>query len=339
VTLLAVLATLYTLYYARVVLVPVTIAVLLQLLLQPLVHGMTRWRIPASLSAAVLLSSLLALVIAGGVFMLDPAKEFLRAAPTNLRQLTDDIEQVKAPLKEIQEIEQEVSEIAELDSETAKPQQVEIHNPKLFDKFMQRLPGFVGGLLFTFLTAFFLIASGDRVAKKILTFGRTWPAKRAIIKVSRGIQDELSGYLRTVTLINVTLGFAVGVCLWLLDVPNPELWGTMVAVLNFAPYVGAITSTVVMAIVGIVTFDSLADALVVPGVFMLLTSLEGMLLTPLILGQRMSLNPLVVFLSVFFWGWLWGVPGALIAVPLMSSLKVVLSHIDRTRPIAALLAN
>ena len=204
---------------------------------------------------------------------------------------------------------------------------------------MQSAPGFVGGLLFTFLTAFFLIASGDRVAKKVLTFGKTWPAKRAIIKVSRGIQQELSDYLRTVTLINATLGLAVGVCLWLMDVPNPELWGTLVAINNFAPYVGAITSAVVLSVVGIVTFDTLVDAAMVPGVFILLTSLEGMVLTPLILGRRMSLNPLVVFLSVFFWGWLWGVPGALIAVPLMSSLKVVLSHIDSTRPIAALLEN
>jgi len=338
-SLMTVLATLYTLYFARVVLVPVIIAVLLQLLLQPVVQAARRWHIPSGLSAAILLSALLAFIVGAGLFMLEPAKEWLREAPTNLRQLTDDIEHVKAPLKEIQELEKEVSEITELDSDVVKPQQVEISNPKQFEKVMQRAPGFVAGLLFTFMTAFFLLASGDRVARKILTFGKTWPAKRAIIRVSRGIQHELSGYLRTVTLINATLGLAVGLCLWLLEVPNPELWGTMVAVLNFAPYVGAVTSTVVLAVVGVVTFDSLGDALIVPGVFVLLTSLEGMVLTPLILGRRMSLNPLVVFLSVFFWGWLWGVPGALIAVPLMSSLKVVLSHNERTRPIAALLEN
>jgi len=315
------------------------VALLLQLLLAPIVLWLGRWRIPAWFSAAVLLAAILAVLVGAGSFMIEPATEWLKEVPTNLRQLTRDIEEVKAPFEDIQELEEQVTEMTELDSESSGPEQVEILNPKVFDQAMKGIPGLLSGLLLTLLTAFFLLAAGDRVARKILTFGRTWPAKRTIIKVSRDIQTELSGYLRTVTLINITLGLTVGFCLWLLEVPNPELWGSMVAILNFAPYVGALISAAVLTMVGIVTHPTLAEALMVPGIFVLLTTLEGMVLTPLILGRHMSLNPLVVFLSVVFWGWLWGVPGALIAVPLMSSLKVMLYHGARTRPIAQLLDN
>jgi predicted PurR-regulated permease PerM len=192
----------------------------------------------------------------------------------------------------------------------------------------------VTSLAVTFLTAFFLLAGGEEQSRRILTFGKSWAAKKRIIRVSREIQKEVSRHLRTVTLINICLGVAVGLVLWQLEIPNPGLWGTMVAILNFAPYVGAIVSTIVLATVGATTFANLTDALLVPGTFLLLTALEGALITPLILGRRLSLSPLTVFLSVVALGWLWGVVGALIAVPLVSSLKVILAHSNSARPLA-----
>ncbi|MDX1460042.1 MAG: AI-2E family transporter [Xanthomonadales bacterium] len=336
---LAALAVLYTLYFAQAILIPITIAVLLQLLLSPAVRWFSRYYVPKFVSAAVLLATILTALVMTGSFLLEPAKEWLQEAPTNLRQLTREIEDLKAPLQEIKELEAEVSEITQLQDERSKPQQVEIRNPKLFDKIMMGVPAFLASLLITFLTALFLLASGDRLSHRIVGFGRTWPARQAIIKALRGVQAETSSYLRTVTLINIGLGFATAFCLWWMDVPNPELWGVMVALLNFAPYAGAIVSTVILFVVGIATFDTLAQAATVPGVFVVLTTLEGAILTPLILGRRMSLDPLVVLLSVVAWGWIWGIPGALIAVPLMSSVRVVMLQFDATRPIAQLMEN
>lgn len=336
-TTLTVLAVLYTLYFARAVLMPFTVALLLYLLLSPLVHRLKQWRVPPSLSAATLLVALVVLLGTAGYSLIEPAKEWLREAPTNLRQLTREVEDLKAPLEDIKEFGEEVGEMTELDSKQPKAQQVEIKEKNALDRVMKSVPTFLASLLVTLFTAFFMLAAGDRLARKVLTFGKSWQTRRKIIKASREIQFELSRHLQTITLINGLLGLSVGVIMWALDVPNPELWGTMVAVFNFAPYVGAVVSAMILTVVGVATFSTLPEALMVPGAFLLLTSLEGALFTPLVLGQRLSLSPLVVFLSVIVWGWLWGVAGALIAVPLMCSVKVLMSHIDATRPMARLL--
>jgi predicted PurR-regulated permease PerM len=336
-TMLTLLAVLYTLYFARAVLMPFTVALLLYLLLSPLVHRLKRWHIPASLSAATLLVALVVGLASATYFLLDPAKEWLREAPTNLRQLAREIDHVKAPLEEIKEFGEEVGQMTELDSKQPKPQKVEIKELTALDRVMKSVPTVLASVLVILFTAFFMLASGDRLAHKTLTFGRSWQAKRKIIKASREIQGELSRHLLTITLINAILGMTVGLIMWALDVPNPELWGTMVAVLNFAPYVGAVVSAMVLTLVGISTFPTLSEALMVPGAFLLVTSLEGALFTPLVLGQRLSLSPLVVFLSVIMWGWVWGVAGALIAVPLMSSAKVLMSHVEATKPLARMM--
>jgi len=205
------------------------------------------------------------------------------------------------------------------------------------DRVMKSVPTFLASLLVVLFSAFFMLASGDRLARNVLTFGKSWQTRRKIIIASREIQSELSRHLLTITLINGLLGLTVGLLMWAIEVPNPELWGTMVAVFNFAPYAGAVVSALILSVVGIASFTTLSEALMVPGVFLLVTSLEGALVTPMVLGQRLSLSPLVVFLSVIVWGWLWGVPGALIAVPLMCSVKVLMSHIESTRPLAKLL--
>jgi predicted PurR-regulated permease PerM len=198
------------------------------------------------------------------------------------------------------------------------------------------VPGFLLSLCVSLTMTFSLLAAGDHGTRRLVAFGRTRDAKRRFIKATREIHVEVSRHLRTITLINIVLGAVVGLVLWLLDIPNPELWGTMVAILNFAPYVGAVVSTLVLALVSVMTNTSLADAMLVPLAFIALTSLEGMVITPLVLGQRLSLSPLAVFVSVIVWGWLWGPVGALMAVPLMSGIGVILSHTPGGRPYAAL---
>jgi predicted PurR-regulated permease PerM len=136
----------------------------------------------------------------------------------------------------------------------------------------------------------------------------------------------MSRYLAAVTLINLLLGAAVALSMQLLQMPNPILWGTMVAVLNFAPYIGALVSAAVLTLAALTTFPDVAKALAVPGTFLALTIMEGQVITPAVLGRRMALSPAIVFISVIIWGWLWGIAGALMAVPIATSLKVICDH-------------
>lgn len=337
VSVLAVLAVLYTLHAARVVFIPFAIAMLMHLLLSPLVRKLGKMGIPCALSSGAILLALLAGLVFAGNSLIDPAREWLSGAPTSLRQLALEFEDVKRPFEEVKELGEEVGEITKLDSKNKETPEVQIKESNGLDRFVEQIPQFVASLTVTFLLAFFLMSSGDRLAQRVVGFGKSWRAKSRIIRVCRGMQDGVSRHLRTITLINVGLGLAVGVVLYFLDVPNPELWGTMVALFNFAPYVGAIVSAVVLTVVGVTAADNMAAALLVPGAFVLLTTLEGAVITPLVLGRRLNLSPLVVFLSVVFWGWLWGIPGALIAVPIVSSAQVVLANLQSTRPLARLM--
>jgi predicted PurR-regulated permease PerM len=147
------------------------------------------------------------------------------------------------------------------------------------------------------------------------------------IDIAQQVEAEVSTYLLTVTMINICLGCLVTLLMFLLGVQNPLLWGVMTAVFNFIPYFGDIASISILTIVGLLTFDELWRSLLVPGVFYVLTAAEGYLITPLIVGKRMNLNPVVIVLSVLFWGWMWGIPGALLAVPILVVLKTLCDRV------------
>jgi predicted PurR-regulated permease PerM len=155
--------------------------------------------------------------------------------------------------------------------------------------------------------------------------------------MAQDIQNEISRFLSSIMLINIVLGAVSAMVFWMLDVPNYLLWGSAVTVANFVPYVGAAVMFVVLTTVGLISFETLAEAAIVPLSFLALTIIEGQLVTPILVGRRLDLSPLVIFVAVVFWSYLWGLVGALVAVPIVASTKIVLGHIPSLRPVARLL--
>ena len=135
------------------------------------------------------------------------------------------------------------------------------------------------------------------------------------------------------TLINVGVGVAVGVGVWLLQMPNPVLWGVLACVLTYIPYLGAVVGIGILGLAALLAFDDLGHALAVPGVYLVVSFLEGNFITPLVLGRRLTLNPVVIFVGLLFWFFLWGIPGALLAVPILAICKIVCDHVDTLAPI------
>jgi hypothetical protein len=152
--------------------------------------------------------------------------------------------------------------------------------------------------------------------------------KKKALEIARGIETEIGRYLVTVSIINLVLGVAASLLMYLLHMPNPMLWGAMVALLNFIPYVGATISLSILTVVAILTFETLGQALAVPAGFLVLTTLEGQIGYPFIVGRHFSVNPVLVFVSLLFWGLLWGIPGMLMAVPILVIAKIICSHIE-----------
>jgi len=324
------LSTIAAIYIAADLLIPIAIALLVNLLLSPVVVFLARFRIPPVLSAAVLVLTLVAAITTAVGFLAEPAQQWVRDAPENIRELRQELSSTGGQLANIQELAEEVDELTTVEAPEAV-QQVTIQGPGVLESLVGWLPQvltFTGIVVFL---SFFLLASGDTMLRRLTACGRNWTERRRIVSIARQIQRELSRYLGTVTIINLLLGATVAVAMRWLEVPNPMLWGAMVTVFNFAPYVGALVSTCVLTIVGLTTFESVPQALIVPATFLTITILEGQLLTPTILGRRMAMSPIVVFLSVIVWGWLWGVAGALIAVPMATSFKVVCDHVPGLR--------
>lgn len=323
---LASLSVLATLYLAADLLIPVAFAVLLYFLLSPVVRSLQKFRVPATFTAAALVLGLLATVVLVFGFLAEPAERWLKEAPRSIRDLQNTSLSNNERLANIQEIAEEVDELRQPDA-PVKSQSVVVRRPGMIENIVGGLPSimaFVG--IVVFLT-FFLLASGDTLLRRMTRCGRDWQECRRIVAITRQVRSELSRYLLTVTTINFSLGLALSGAMYLLDVPNPLLWGLMTALFNFAPYLGAVASVSVLAIVGLSTFDTLAEAALVPSALLLLTVLEGQLVTPAILGRRMALSPVFIFLSVIAWGWLWGVAGALMAVPIVTIIKVICDHV------------
>ena len=190
----------------------------------------------------------------------------------------------------------------------------------------------------TLVLVYLLLASGDLFLQKLVRVMPTLSDKKRAVEVSHEIQQNISNYLFSVSLINIGLGIVVSAGLYFMGVPDAAMWGMLVAVLNFVPYFGPVTGVVLLAAVGLLTFDTLWQGLLPPAWYLLLHLLEANLITPVLLGRRFTLNPVVIFVSLIFWMWLWGVPGALLSVPILVSIKVVCDRVPAMMPVSQLLS-
>jgi predicted PurR-regulated permease PerM len=192
---------------------------------------------------------------------------------------------------------------------------------------------FVSEAIVVMVLLYFLLASGDLFLRKLIKVLPTFKDKKRAVEIAREMERNISTYLFTVTLINVGVGVAVGVGVGLLGMPNPVLWGVLAFVLTYIPYLGAIVGIGILGLAALLVFDDVGQALAVPAVYMVVSFLEGNFVTPLVLGRRLTLNPVVIFVGLLFWFFLWGIPGALLAVPILAVFKIVCDHVDTLAPI------
>jgi predicted PurR-regulated permease PerM len=331
---LFVLAGLYTLYFARAVLIPVVLAVLLSWILSPAVRGLKRrLHLPAPWGAALVVGALVAAMGYGVVSLTEPAKEWIDKAPGMLRQ-------VEIKLRDIRESVNEVSRITEKAEQITggtEKVKVAVVQPNLFNRTLTATPAFLVSVISTLILVYLLLAYGETLMRQFVRMLPTVEEKRATIKVVRTFQRDIARYLYMITCLSIGLGVVTGLALHWLGMPNPVLWAVMVTVLNYVPYLGAAVCLIILTPVAILSIEPLGQALLVPAAFLGLNIIEGELLTAIVVGKYFTLNPIIVFLSILFWGWLWGVVGALVAVPLLVSFRIFCSTIPALRPLCDLI--
>ena len=327
---------LYTCAIAEAVVVPVLIAMLFGLMLAPPVRLLERWRVPRALSSLLLV--LLAIAIIGGAItaLASPARAWVGRMPTALSHIQAVMKDIRRPFQMATEATRELGKITQMDE--SAPVRVVDTGPSPFAAALTAAPAVIGGIVITIVLTFLFLLHGDELLRKFVTLAPHLRAKRDLVEATRTAQSEISMYVITVTLINAGLGLATAAALWLLGVHDPLLWGGVAALLNYAPFIGPMVTAVALLVVGFSEAATPALALAPPAAFLGLHLLEGQLLTPHLVGRRLALDPVMVFIAMLVLGWMWGVAGFLLAVPLLTCAKIIAERVEGGDAMVALLS-
>jgi predicted PurR-regulated permease PerM len=263
---LFILAIFYTVYFLRAVLLPIVLAWLLSYLLRPIVRTLSRIKIPPLLGAALILLALLSIVALGVSALAVPASGWLAKAPSGLQELQHKLMPMKRSIAEMAKAGGEIEKLATPDSSSKAA--VEVQRHPLTEALYMRTPEFISSMILLVILLFFLLAYDGVFIGKLIKLLPSFSDKKRAVSIAQDIESQVSRYLFTVTIINCCLGIAVGTTVGLLGLPNPVMWGVMVAILNFAPYLGALTGIICMTIGAILSFDSLGYALIFPAVYL-----------------------------------------------------------------------
>jgi len=332
---LFILAVFYTIYFMRSVLLPIVLGLLLSYLLRPIVRALARLRIPLPVGAAFILLGLFAIVSYGISALVTPAVGWVQKAPKGLTELQHKLLPVK---KSVAQVTQATGEIEKLASTNADGKTVEVKQHPISEMFFVRTPELIADAVLLTILRYFMLVYDQVFIAKLVKLLPTLSDKKMAVAIAHDIESQISRYLFTITAINASLGAAVGTAVGLLGLHNPVMWGVMVAVLNFVPYLGALTGIICMTIGAVLSFNSLGYALIFPGVYLAFGTLEGSFITPWVMGRSLSLNPVIILLSLMFWGWLWGIVGVILAVPILAAFKIFCAQVKPMEPLAEFLS-
>ena len=326
---LALLAVVYTLYFGRAFFIPIFFAFELSFLLSPAIRWARRvLRLPAALTAGLLIIALAGGLGLGVYELAAPAQGWLTSAPATLKQAGDKLHKIMKPMEQVSRTAEQMDKVTSVSGNGTQTRTVVVAGPSMGSRFFGTTQSLIGALLEVLVLFFLLLAAGDLFLQKTIKVATGPGSQQVAIEVARQIEASISRYLVTSALLNLAEGAVFTGIMYLLKMPNPFLWGALVACLEFIPYIGALTLVAILTIASLTVFDNVAHALIVPGSFVALNLIQGNLIGPMVMGHRLSLNPVAIFIGVAFWWEIWGIAGAFIAVPMLASLKIVCDHIE-----------
>lgn len=342
IAILAGLALIYALREARLFFMPTVLGALIALAATPLCALIERTGLPAAVSAFIVTVSLVAGLLTLGWYMFPSVDEWRYRAPEvaislerKLRRLESKVEEVtETAAKVAPTLEKDTAETAGASGEGASEgtpdaaeqpkgaaEQIVEGGRRLFVNAIAAAPEILGALIYGFFLVYFLMAERRRVQRWAMMMATSRRQASRIARTIVEIRSTVGLYLATVSIINILLGVATAVCFWLIDMPAPILWGVFMALMNYMPYIGPLVVQACAFGVGFVTFNTTTEALYPVGILLALNTIEGQLVTPTVLGQRLSSSPLAVFLAVAFGAWMWGAVGAIVATPGLIALS------------------
>jgi predicted PurR-regulated permease PerM len=329
---LFILASFYTLYFARAIFLPIVVAILLNFLLTPLVRLLKRLYIPEPVSALLVILVFLGAIGYGFYRLSGPANEWLAKGPENFTVIPSKIEILKKP------VEKSINGLfnirKQIEKTTISPEEqtittltVKPSGPGPFSSIFTSTGDFFAQLGVIFFILYFLLASGDFFLKKTIEIQHSLKKKKEAVIIARDVKKQIANFLLIKTVTGVGLAMVISTVMYFLQMPAPILWGVLAGVLEFIPYIGVVIGTLLCAITSLIIFNDPTQILLPPISFFVITSLTGNFIVPLVLSRSLTLHPVIIFTGVIFGGWMWGVTGALIAIPLISILKIFCNNI------------
>lgn len=338
---LLLLACFYTLFLAEEFFAPLVLAIVFNFFLSPFVRMLGKLRVPEAAGAGIVMLGCLSGI---GLLIYEfsgPVSEWVERAPRIMGNISAEFQKLKKPVEKVTQATEQVSKMAQVGTpdQGKKPTEVALKRPGITDGLFSKTRDAVLEVVVFVVMLYFLLSSGDLFLRKLIHVLPRFEDKKRAVLIMRQIEDHISKYLLTVAMINACLGAAGGLVFWALGMPNPALWGALAFLLNFIPYLGALTEILIVGLVAAATFPHLSHALLVPACYLGLATIEANVFTPYVMGRRMTLNPVVIFVAVTFWGFLWGILGVFLAVPALVMFKIFCDHIGPLAPIGEFLGS
>lgn len=328
----------YALYFAREFFVPIVLAFLFALTMTPVVRFLRKRGVPSPLSATLIVIVTVGALSLCGYLLSGPVSDLIQRAPQIGYDVRERLSELRQPIDRLLRISRDIEAATDNVSDASNTQRVVLQQPGIISRAAGNIVSGATTVAITIVLTIFLLASGTLFYEKIIQSFASLSQKKRALRVVYDVEREISRYLLTVAIINVGLGGVIGLGLWAIGMPMPFVWGAAAAVLNFLPYIGALFTILAVAAVSLVTFPTVGMALIPPIYVLTCNIVEGQFVTPVILGRRLELNAVAVFIAIAFWSWLWGFVGALIAVPLLVVVKVFCDHFDGLRYVGNFLA-
>lgn len=305
---------------------PLTAAIVIAIALVPVLEWLERHRVPTPLASLICVLLFLTAANAALASIVVPAWDWVSIIPERIDNIQSNVKPLIDFYSNLERfVNRTIQELAQ--SRPIRPAQTAAESPprSILELAATSAPTAIIEMFFAILVIYFFLSGWTRLRRKAITSRTSFGGAMATARVIQDVVDDTSAYLGTITLINVTLGLLVAGALWMIGMPTPLMWGGIVALLNYIPYLGPIFATLMLAVGGLMTYQDVWTALLPAAIMAGLHLVEANVVTPLIVGRRLTINPILILVSLSFWGWVWGTPGALLAVPLLIIIQTVLN--------------
>ena len=323
-TVLVLFAALTAAYVAAEVILPVFLAIVLKLLLEPAMRFLSRFRLPRTLCAILLILLIFAVLLGFGAFVSGPAVDWAHRLPSDLPRVQEKLQFLSGPAKAVTDMLHKAETFGQGD----QAKSLTLPNIDFASILFRGTRHFASGLFETILVLFFLLVSGGTFLRKLVEIMPSFKDKRQVVDLSQQIESNISAYLLTITVMNAAVGTATGLIMWLTGVGDPILWGVVAFFLNYVPIIGPFFGVVLFLATGLIVMPTILWGLLPAALYLLVHVLEGETITPMLLARRFTLNPVLVIISLIFWFWMWGVPGAILSVPMLAITKITCDGVE-----------